>query len=181
MACMKHFILLALLNGVLCGSVSAQGLLPVWEVEEMAKTLDQNAGDARKLLEQVRPQEWIQNGASNAYVGQYETLLTELSNLSLSAQNLLRNPQKISVAVDTFLWLDRSWSMLNSIADGVRRYQNAALADLLISVSNRGTGAGEKLKEYMGGLAADREAQLEIAHSEAQRCRQDLFQQTPRD
>jgi hypothetical protein len=180
MAYMRYLCAVVLLQASLCPAVAAQGMLPRWEVEEMAKSLQEHAASLEQLLEQVRPKEWSQKGASAAYEEQYDMLRSELSNVSLSAQNLGRNPEKISVVVDTFLWLDRSGSMLQSMTDGVERYQNAALAALLRSAIARGQGAQEKLKEYMRELAVDREAQLEIAHSEAQRCRESLVKRRPR-
>ncbi len=178
-AYMRHVCALVLMQGFLCLPASAQGLLPRWEVEAMAKSLEEYSAGLQQLLEQVRPKEWVQKGASDAYGEQYEMLRLELSNVSLSAQNLGRNTEKISVVVDTFLWLDRSGSMLQSISDGVERYQNPALASLLRSAIARGQGAQEKLKEYMRELAVDREAQLEIAHNEAQRCRDEVIKRRP--
>jgi hypothetical protein len=180
MAYMRHVCALVLMQGLLCLPAAAQGMLPRWEVEAMAKSLEEYVAGLQQLLEQVRPKEWAEKGASVGYVEQYDQLRTEISNVSLSAQNLGRNPEKISIVVDTFLWLDRSGSMLQSITDGVERYQNAALASLLRSAIARGQGAQEKLKEYMRDLAVDREAQLEIANGEAQRCRENLFKQRPR-
>jgi hypothetical protein len=179
MAYMRPLCALILLQTVLCLPAAAQGMLPRWEVEAMAKSLEEYVAALQQLLEQVKPKEWVQKGASAAYDEQDAMLRSELANVSLSAQNLGRNPEKISVVVDTFLWLDRSGSMLQSITEGVDRYQNAALASLLRSAAARGQGAQEKLKEYMRQLAVEREAQLEIAHSEAQRCREQLVKRRP--
>jgi hypothetical protein len=70
--------------------------------------------------------------------------------------------------------------MLRSISEGTRRYQNAALADLLDSAVASNSGAEANLKSYMRELAVQREAEMEIAHEEAQRCRSDLFKGRPR-
>jgi hypothetical protein len=83
-------------------------------------------------------------------------------------------PERLPVVVDTFLWIDRTNSMMASMTDGVRRYQNAAVADLLESARGQYSGAGEKLKEYMRQLAVSVDAQMQIAHEEAQRCRTEL-------
>ena len=86
-------------------------------------------------------------------------------------------PERLTLVVDTFLWIDRTNSMMVSMTDGVRRYQNAAVADLLESARNQYSGAGEKLKEYMRQLAVSVDAQMQIAHEEAQRCRTQLVTQ----
>jgi hypothetical protein len=180
MAYMQRLSVIVVLGGIWCLPVFAQGMLPRWEVETLAKSLEEHASKLEQVLAQVRPKEWTQAGASEAYLEQYETLTTELGHLGVSAQNLGRNPEKISVVVDTFLWLDRLGSMLRSMSEGTRRYQNAALADLLDSAVSSNSGAEASLKSYMRDLAVQREAEMEIAHNEAQRCREDLFKGRPR-
>ena len=85
-----------------------------------------------------------------------------------------RKPEKLSAVVDTYLWLDRLDSMIASVAQGARKYQNAAVADLLIAAKDHNAGQGEGLKTYLRQLVIAREAEMEIAHSEAQRCRGEL-------
>jgi hypothetical protein len=166
-----------LLIGVLCGgfvSLTAQseGMLPRWEVIELSKNLAANVEQTKTVLKDVRPKEWVQNGAPSAYVDQYENLQSDLGNLQLSAEALGRQPEKLTVVIDTFLWLDRVSSMIGSMAGGVRTYQNAPVADLLDTARNKGAGAMATLKDYMRQVAAETEAAMEIANSEAQRCRE---------
>lgn len=177
MTCMRLFLLTAAL--ALAGSLSAQeGQLPSWEVEEIAASLDENTTKVEQILEGVRPKEWIQDGAPEAYVTQYDELKTDLNNLRLSAQALGRAPEKLSVVVDTFLWLDRMGSMLGSMIEGVRRYQSGAIADLLESSRGSNVAAEAQLKEYMRQIAVATEAEMEIAHHEAQRCRASIARRT---
>ena len=177
---MQRLLVIVILGGIPCLPALAQGMLPRWEVEALAKSLEEHAAKLEQVLAQVRPKEWTQAGGSEAYLEQHATLTTELRHLGLSARNLGRNPEKISVVVDTFLWLDRLGSMLRSISEGTRRYQNAALADLLDSAVASNSGAEANLKSYMRELAVQRETEMEIAHEEAQRCRSDLFKGRPR-
>ena len=151
------------------------GTIPRWKVIEMAEALRAGSGDIVKILSQVRPKEWIQDGAPDAYVAQYETLQGDLSHLANSARALERQPEKLSTTVDTFLWMDRVSSMTISMAAGVRKYQNPSLGDLLNSTASRFISVGDRLKEYMRQLAVDQEAELDIANSEAQRCRQEML------
>jgi hypothetical protein len=168
---------------VLCVALTApaaaqapeEGMLPSWEVAEIANGVVEHAQSVRQILEQIRPKEWIQDGAPQAYVDQHETLASDIQNLELSAQALARKPDRLSIVVDTFLWLDRTQSMLRSISSGVRKYQSSAVADLLDSAGGVNTGAIEKLKGYMRDLATSAEAEMEIAHDEAQRCRGELM------
>ena len=174
MASMHRLAITFLLLGMVAAPASAQELLPRWEVIEMAQGVDLHATEMKSLLKQVRPKEWIQDGAPDAYVTQHESMMQDIENLSLSAQDMTRHPNGLKAVVDTFLWVDRLSSMISSFEHGVRRYQNAVVAELLVAAKERNTTESEKLKGYMRQLAVAREAELEIADSEAQRCRAEL-------
>ena len=154
-------------------------MLPRWQVEELARDLVENAERARTVVAALRPQEWVKNGAPEAYVQQHAALLKELGNVKLSAQALGREPERLTYAVDTFLWLDRADSLLSSISAGARRYYNTAVADLLASARNRNAGAVAAVKSYVRELAAHVEGAMVVAHSEAQRCREEIIAKPP--
>jgi hypothetical protein len=167
---------LLLLAAVSVGLLPAQedvGTMPTWEVAAIAENLEAQTEQAEQILTGVKPEEWPQAGAA-AYAAQRETLLVELAHLRNSARAMASAPERLPLVVDTFLWIDRTNSMMASMTDGVRRYQNAAVADLLESARGQYSGAGEKLKEYMRQLAVSVDAQMQIAHEEAQRCRTEL-------
>ena len=172
---MRLLLAILLLGCIFVLPAQESGTIPRWEVIEMAERLRAGADDVVKILSQVRPKEWIQDGAPDAYVTQYETLQADLSNLANSARALERQPEKLSTTVDTFLWMDRVGSMTTSMAAGVRKYQNPSLGDLLNSTAGRVTSAEDRLKEYMRQLVVHQEAEFEIANSEAQRCRQEML------
>lgn len=173
MTVMKAFAVWLL--AVLCvGNLAAQeeGLIPSWEVEAIANELREEVGEVEHLLAGLKPEQWRQAGA--AYAGQREALAKELGYLKNSALALAARPEDLPLVVDTFLWVDRTNSMMVSITDGARRYQGAAVADLLEASRGRYSGAAEKLKEYMRELAVSVDAKMQIAHEEAQRCRTEL-------
>ena len=99
----------------------------------------------------------------------------DVANLALSAQEMIRKPEKLSAAISTFLWLDRVGSMVDSLAAGVRKYQNTALADLLESSGAKALSGEDRFKQYMRQRAVDQEAELAIADHEAQRCRSEML------
>jgi hypothetical protein len=68
---------------------------------------------------------------------------------------------------------------LNSLVDGVRKYQNPAVGDLLMGVLGENTSNRDKLRQYITDLAANKEQEFQIADKEAQRCRGMLNRQTP--
>lgn len=149
-------------------------MIPTWEVVEIAEKLQTHVGGVQQILEKVRPKEWLQDGAPAAYVDQYDNLQKDLDYLNRSAQALGHNPEKLTVVIDTFLWLDRLHSMLGSMTSGVRKYQSNPIADLLDSAGSRNTESIEQLKGYMRQLASSTEAEMSIAHEEAQRCRSEI-------
>ena len=179
MAFMRLFFVGVLCGGLCSLAAQSEGMLPRWEIVELSKNLIATVDQANTVLEEVRPKEWIQDGAPAAYVDQYDSLQSDLRNLQLSAEALNRHPAKLSVVIDTFLWLDRVSSMLGSMAGGVRSYQSGPVADLLDAARGKGDGALAVLKEYMRQAAVQQEAEMEIAHSEAQRCRARLASQPP--
>jgi hypothetical protein len=79
--------------------------------------------------------------------------------------------------VDTFLWLDRIDALLSSVSAGVRRYYNGAVADLLDSARNRNADGIATIKLYMRQLAVHVEGSMDVAHREAQRCREQIAAQ----
>ncbi len=154
-------------------------MLPRWRVEELADRLVKNTATAQKVVTELRPGDWVRDGAPEVYVEQHQTLLAELEHVRLSAMALKREPESLVDAVGTFLWLDRTASLLSSVSGGVRRYYNEAVANLLDSVQTRNAESIAQLKAYMAELAAHVEASMEIAHREAQRCRSELVAQPP--
>lgn len=165
----------------LAGAALAQqeGMIPRWQVEELSQSVVQNMETARKVVAQLRPQEWIQDGAPGAYVDQHQALLREMEQVTLAAQALGRDPERLTYAMDTFLWLDRTDSLMGSIAAGTRQYYNAAVAELLDSARNRNADGIATVKQYLRQLAEHLESSMSVAHREAQRCREEIVSRPP--
>jgi hypothetical protein len=176
---MKKAFVLILLGGAFC-VFGQEGTVPRWGIVELAEDLHRNAGVVDKILKQVQPSDWIPRGAPDVYVSQYETLQSDIDNLALSAQEMIRDPEKLSASISTFLWLERVSSMVDSIAAGVRRYQSAVLANLLENAGAKVLSDQNLLKQYMRQRAVDQENELAIADDEAQRCRSEMLKR-PRD
>lgn len=155
------------------------GVAPEWEIRELAAKLEKNAGVVGGLLAQLKPAEWVSQGAPAAYLEQVKQTRQFASDLILQAQALGREPGKLSVTLDTFLRLDHLHSLIESVIAGTRNYQNAALAELMASAEGQNLAAREQLKEYTRQLAVEREKEWEIANQEAQRCRTVLSKRPP--
>ncbi len=152
---------------------------PEWEVRAQIGGLTAGLERLKPLLEQVRPQEWISQGAPQGYVAQHRTIGVELGYLERSARLLAERPDRLTAALDTFFRVERLQALLSSLGEGVRRYQNPALADLIDSVLSESAPARDGLRQYVLDLAEVKERQLAVADQEAQRCRALLIRQPP--
>jgi hypothetical protein len=155
------------------------GVLPEWEVRDAAAALVKHIQVVDGLLSQLKPEDWAARGASSLYVDQWKQTKQANTYLGQQAQALADRPDKLSLALDVFLRLDYIHSLLESLTEGVRAHQNAALADLLAAAVSQNSTTREKLKEYARELAVEREKEWEIANREAQRCRATLAKRPP--
>ena len=168
-----------LLAFLAAASAQQEGMIPRWQVEEFTRGIVENAETAESIVAALQPEEWIRDGAPEEYVQQHRTLLNEMEQVKLAAQALGREPERLTYAVDTFLWLDRADALLASVTAGVRRYYNSAVADLLDSARNRNADGIATVKAYMRQVAAHVEQSMQVAHREAQRCREEIVDRPP--
>ena len=64
-----------------------------------------------------------------------------------------------------------------SVVEGVRKYQNPALANLMQGVLGENSANRDRLRQYVQDLAAQKEQEFAVADKEAQRCRATLMRQ----
>ncbi len=155
----------------------AGGIPPEWEVAKQLAALTDHVQRIRPLLDQLKPEDWVKRGAPAAYGDQVQRARAEIGYLTGSAQALSGHPEKLTTALETYFRMQAVEAMLRSVSSGVRKYQNAAVADLLDGLINDTNADREKLRQYVVDLAADREQQFRIADQEAQRCRAVLSKQ----
>jgi len=162
-------------------SVFAQpvSLPPEWEVRKLLDALTEQAKKLKPILEEVKPQEWVNSGAPEAYQTQWKSVREELEYLARTAGELSKNPDRVTSALGVFFRMQAMDSMLDSLERGIRQYQNPALADLLRSAMTENAVHEEKLRQYIVQLAAVKEHELKVMNEEAQRCRTQLSRQPP--
>ena len=166
---MKALLSLLMASAPLCAQAS--GVVAEWDIRKNIQDVIADANRLRPILDQIKPQEWVSKGAPQAYVGQWNSTRTQVEGLVVSAGLLAKDPEKISAALDTFFRLQTLELMLNSLAEGVRKYQNPALADLINGVISEHGGNRQRLQQYVVDLAATKEQEFAIIDKEAQRCR----------
>ena len=169
------------LSGGTVWAAQTAGIAPPWDVRQDAAALAAHARRVQPVLEQLKPGAWVAQGAPDSYVAQLATVRVQLQALADSSAKLAADPEKLTTALEVYFRLESLEDMLRSLSGGVRRYQNAALADLLDSLLAEGTAGRAKLRQYLTDLAADKEQALRIMDQEAQRCRGTLVRQPPKN
>ncbi|MFB3778192.1 MAG: hypothetical protein ACE141_11290 [Bryobacteraceae bacterium] len=155
------------------------GVPQEWEVRRDLSSLVEQTGRLRPLLDAVKTAEWVDKGAPASYASQWKAVVDESDYLARSAHELAADPERLTLALETYLRLESLDAQLNSLNEGIRRYQNPALADLIRGAMTDGAPARDRLRRYVVQLAALKEDQLRVADQEAQRCRTILLQKAP--
>jgi hypothetical protein len=161
------------------GAQQAAALPPEWEVKDNLAALAQQIAGLKPLLDSVKPEEWVAQGAPGAYKAQWKSIVDEIGYVGRTSGELAANPERLSVALEMYFRVQSLDQMAESLNEGIRKYQSPELADL-IRERLSGTSAGrEKMRQYIVLLAAVQEGQLKVMAEEAQRCRGALSRQAP--
>jgi hypothetical protein len=158
-------------------TAAPSGVSSEWDIRRLLEGLDLQAQHLKPIIDQVKPETWVSNGAPDAYVAQWKSAQAELRYLLSSSAALSRDPEKLTLALDMFLRMQAMESTLGSLVEGIRKYQNPALADLTQSVMGENSNNLDRLRHYLQDLAAQKEQEFQIADREAQRCRSVLLNQ----
>ncbi len=155
------------------------GVTPPWGIQPTLRSLASETARLRPLLEQINPAEWVNKGAPEAYVAQHGSLKAELGYLTAKLGELEKDPERMTPTLETYFRLQAVESLLNSMSEGVRRYQNPALADLVLGVISESENNRSRLRSYLVELVSTKEHELRIMDGEAQRCRGMILKQPP--
>lgn len=142
-----------------------------WDSSAKIAELSAQAARLKPLLDQLTPQEWIAQGAPQAYLTQWQDARKELEYLTSAADLFAKQPERLTAALDTLFRMQALEWRLESLVEGVRRYHNPAVGDLLLGVLRSNSANGDGLREYITDLAAQKEQEFRIVEQEAQRCR----------
>jgi hypothetical protein len=153
------------------------GVSSEWDVRKLLDSLDLEAQHLKPVVDQVKPESWAAKGASTTYVTQWKTAQAELRYFLSSSEALSRQPEKLTAALDTYFRMQALESTVGSVVEGVRKYQNPALANLMQGVLGENNANRDRLRQYVQDLAAQKEQELQVADKEAQRCRDTLVRQ----
>ena len=157
----------------------AAGLEPAWDIAVVLQEIGTHAGRLLPVLDQLDARAWAAKGASDTYLEQLESSRQQARALSVEAQALSHNPDKLSGALQLFFRMEGLETMLTSLEQGARKYQSTTIAQSLGALFGEGGANRERLRAYIVNLAAEREHQFQVMDREAQRCRATLMAPNP--
>ncbi len=129
------------------------------------------------ILDQIDAKEMVKNGVPDTYITQLEASKVQAKALATEALALSNAPEKLSADLVTFFRMQSLEKTLLSIEEGIRKYWNPAVADLLNSQMAENGANREHFQRYILDLAATHEQECAVMDHEAQRCRGILAKQ----
>ena len=147
------------------------GLEPEWDISVILQEMSAHAGRLLPVLDQIDVKAWLQKGASETYAAQLQSSKDQAKAFADGARDLALNPEKLSASLELFFRIQGLETMLGSLEDGTRKYQDPALAQTLASLAAENGVNRDRFQKYIVNLAAEREQQFEVMDREAQRCR----------
>jgi hypothetical protein len=137
----------------------------------------QHAARLLPMLDQVHAQEWVAQGAPETYVAQVDLARRQIQTIGTEMEALTQHSDHMQECMRGLFRVQAFHGALDSLLGGLRRYQNPALADLILSVAAEDQGDIEKLQTYILELADEKEQEFQVVDHEAQRCRAMLSKQ----
>ncbi|HZU26572.1 MAG TPA: hypothetical protein VFA04_13690 [Bryobacteraceae bacterium] len=152
-------------------ATAAAGVMSQWDVQTLLTHLEVQTKQLGPAIDRMRPDMWATNGAPQTYAVQWKSAKNEAQYLVGSAQALTKEPERLTLALDTLFRMQALDRTLGSLVEAVRKYQNPQLADTLAAGIGETSINRDKLRQYVVELAAQKEHEYQVMDSEAQRCR----------
>ena len=176
---MKYLLPCLILPLALTLPAHAQGVSAPWDISQTLTSLAEQSQRLLPILEQLTPDKWEAKGAPAAYTAQWRNARSEVGYLLSASESLKKQPEKLTLALETLFRLQAVEAQVNSLVEAVRRYQNPAVGDLLVGVVGANSSNRDQLRQYISDLAQTKEQEFQIVDQEAQRCRGTLVRQAP--
>jgi len=154
-----------------------EGVASEWDARKLIDALTVQAQHLKPIIDQVQPAAWVEKGAPEAYVAQWNAAQAQLRYLIDSSDAFARQPERLPIGLDAYFRMQAVETTLGSLTEGVRKYQNPALASIMQSVIAENSNNRDRLRQYLQDLATQKEEEFKVADREAQRCRAALLQQ----
>lgn len=155
------------------------GMENAWDIHKTLAAIALLADRIAPVLDQIHPETW--NGAPDGYIAQARTCRNELKALAAESRKFDQNPEKLTDALQLLFRIRATETVLASFSDGLRKYSNPPLADMLNAAVAEDAANKDRLQQYILELAIAREQEFRVADEEAQRCRQTLSRRPPQN
>lgn len=156
-----------------------QGLQAPWDIRQMLTALNAENAKMQPILEQMHPQQWLDNGAPPAYISQYQQMRTQMDDVIRSVKSLSQQTDSLSAALDTYFRMESLEVSARSVYECVKKYGERSSADALSAVIAQSFDNRQRFREYLQDLSTQREQEFKIADDEAQRCRGMISKESP--
>ena len=168
-----------LLAGALavCAYGQEKGIEPDWDIRPVLKEIAAHTQRLIPVLDQIDAKGMVENGAPETYALQITECKVQAKAMATEALALANAPEKLSADLATFFRLQSLERTLLSVEQGLRKYWNPALADLLASQMAQNGPNRERFQHYIADLATEHEQEFAVMDHEAQRCRGALAKQ----
>jgi hypothetical protein len=147
------------------------GLQSDWEIAAVLQEIGAHAARVLPLLDRADAGQWAAKGAPDAYAAQLQSSKEQARALVDGAKALAGNPETLSAELQVLFREQGLETLLNSVAEAMRKYQDAAAAQELVALAAESGANRDRLEQYVVNLAAEREKEYLVMDREAQRCR----------
>jgi hypothetical protein len=167
-----RFVALAVLTvSALTPLFAQQTIAPDQQMAALFRTIAQHSDRLLPLLEQVHAKDWVAKGAPGTYATQLASAQQQIQAIDSDMETLAQHPERMQDSMKALFRVQSFHRSLDSLMGGLRKYQNPALADLILSVALEDQEDVGKLQEHILELATQREQEYLVVDHEAQRCR----------
>ncbi len=139
--------------------------------------ITQHLARLEPMLDQVRVKTWLEKGAPETYGIQYDTVQKQIKVLQTDLTALCQHTDNLQEGMKQLFRVQSFHRSLRSVMEGLRNYQNPAMADLIAAIAAEDQTYQDRLQYYLIQLATDKDAQFQLVDKEAQRCRAQLARQ----
>ncbi|MGO9229562.1 MAG: hypothetical protein ACLQKA_10195 [Bryobacteraceae bacterium] len=147
------------------------GLLNPWEIAPVLDEISAHGVRMAEALGRIDVRPWIQRGASETYLDQWQSATVQARALADTAGAMSHNPEKLSAGLEVLFRIQALETMTGSLEQAMRKYQTPAGAAAMVALSAENDANRLRLERYLVSLAADLERRVQVMDSEAQRCR----------
>lgn len=168
---------LALLS--LTASAQTNSMDNEWDLRKLLDSLSAGAQRIKPILDQADPGKWSDSTSGQSYAAQWTSVRKEIEYVASSTAAFAKQPERLTLALDSYFRLQTMEHSLTSFVEGTRRYGNPAVAELLDGAMRENSANRDHLRQYISELAQNKEQEFAIMDKEAQRCRNTLSSQTP--